>query len=228
VGVSGNDSHQSINNLLNYVVNDNPDVAVLMEAANDIGHLRKVGGYELAMGNAPTLATLGRLLFTKAAAHSSVLGLTRHAKFLLANRQALERAKQANQMELDQRKGEVPVEKFRERLRAFVGISRAFGIVPVLMTQPSEAYRNELTPEWIDQSDQALFNQAIRDVAAAERAELIDLVAHLQSVAAPEKPVFYDGIHVTDYGSNLYAELIAARLEEILRDRVATLHPASR
>jgi lysophospholipase L1-like esterase len=224
MGVSGNDSQQSINNLLNFVVTDKPDVAVLMEAANDIGHLRRMGGYEFAMGNSPTLATLGRLLFTKASAYSSVLGLIRHTKFLLANKETMDRARQTgNDLDLNKRKSELPVEKFTQRLRTFIGISRAFRITPVLMTQPSDAYRNELTPGWVDQSDQAAFNQAIRDVAIEEHAELIDLVAFLNSkdtsIGSSASPIFYDGIHVTDYGSDLYALHISARLLQILRDR---------
>ncbi len=218
MGVSGNDTQQSVNNLLNYVVTDQPDIAVLMEAANDIGHLRATGSYAFAMGQPPTLATLGRLLFTRAAAHSSILGLVRHTQKLLDNKRSMDRVGN-EELNLNVRQGNPPVEEFRRRVRAFIGISRAFGIIPVVMTQPSDAFRNELTPAWVNASDQAMFNQAIRDVAAQEGAALIDLVAFLKTrVGASEaasEPVFYDGIHVTDYGSGLYAEHIAERLQQI-------------
>ena len=221
MGVSGNDTQQSVNNLLNYVVTDKPDIAVLMEAANDIGHLRAHGGYEFEMGQPPTMSTLGRLLFTKGAAHSSILALIRHANFLLDNKRSIDRAKGGENLELDTRKADVPVEEFKRRVRAFIGISRAFGITPVVMTQPSEGFRNELTPAWVDQSDQALFNQAVRDVAAEQGVALIDLVAFLQAHEsanpASAEAIFYDGIHVTDYGSGLYAEHIAERLLQIAK-----------
>lgn len=222
MGVSGNDTQDSINNLLNYIVTDKPDVAVLMEAANDIGHLRAMGGYEFEMGQPPTMATLGRLLFTRASAHSSILGLIRHTKTLLDNKRSLDRVGHA-ELNLDVRQGTPPVEEFKRRIRAFIGISRAFGITPVVMTQPSDAFRNELTPSWVNASDQAMFNQAIRAVAAEEGAELIDLVAFLKTRVgandAASGPVFYDGIHVTDYGSGLYAEHIADRLQQIRAPR---------
>ena len=223
MGVSGNDTQQSVNNLLNYIVTDKPDVAVLMEAANDVGHLRAMGGYEFEMGQPPTMATLGRLLFTRASAHSSILGLLRHTKTLLDNKRSMDRVGREDELQLNTRQGNPPVEEFRRRIRAFIGISRAFGIIPVVMTQPSDAFRNELTPSWVNASDQALFNQAIRDVAADEKVDLIDLVGFLKTrVAAntlPSQPIFYDGIHVTDYGSGLYAEHIADRLQQIRQSR---------
>ena len=219
MGVSGNDTQQSINNLLNYIVTDKPDIAVLMEAANDVGHLRAMGGYEFEMGQPPALTTLGRLLFTKAAAHSFILGLIRHTKTLLDSKRSLDRFGRADELKLNTRQGNPPVEEFKRRIRAFIGIARAFGIRPVVMTQPSEAYRNELTPSWVNESDQATFNQAIRDVAAQENADLIDLVAFLKTRvgvnAGESRPIFYDGIHVTDYGSGLYAEYIADRLQQM-------------
>ncbi|HYC59286.1 MAG TPA: SGNH/GDSL hydrolase family protein [Thermoanaerobaculia bacterium] len=216
-GVSGNDVHQSINNLFNYVVADKPDVAVLMEAANDIGHLRGAGSYQLQMGQAPTLGTLGRLIFTRFSAHSSILALVRHTRTLRDNKRAIDRA--SGPAAPLGAKRPLPVEQYKQRLRAFVGICRAFSIKPVLMTQPSNAVRNELTPGWYDPEAQIVFNQAIRDVAAEEKVDLIDLVAFLAARPASPEPLFYDGIHVTDYGSDLYAQHIAARLQEIVPPR---------
>jgi lysophospholipase L1-like esterase len=223
MGVSGNDTHQSINNLLNFVVTDKPDIAVLMEAANDIGHLRATGGYEFTMGQPPSMSILGRLLYTRVSAHSSILSLIRHTKLLQINKQAIDRLDGTNELNLDARRGDLPLEEFKQRIRAFIGIARAFGIRPVVMTQPSDAFRNELTPSWVNQSDQALFNQAIRDVAIEEKADLIDLVAFLKTrqgeTGTASRPIFYDGIHVTDYGSGLYAEHVADRLQQIRQSR---------
>jgi lysophospholipase L1-like esterase len=220
MGVSGNDSHQSINNLFNYVITDKPDVVVLMHAANDIGHLRAAGDYTVQMGNTPTLSTLGRLLFTKGASRSSLLALVRHVKTLRDNKRNADDARTGLDLRLNQRLRVLPVEKFRQRLRTFVGMCRAFGITPVLMTQPSDGYRNELTPGWINQSDQAMFNDATREVAAEQHADLIDLVALLRArQPPPSAPLFYDGIHVTDYGSQLYGEHVAERLQQILAAR---------
>ncbi|HEX2123798.1 MAG TPA: GDSL-type esterase/lipase family protein, partial [Thermoanaerobaculia bacterium] len=225
-GVSGNDAHDAVNNLLNYVVQDEPHVAVLMEASNDIGNLRVVGGYQFSMGRAPSLAMLGRLVFTKLSAYSSIAALMRHTMYLRRNKQDVERharrtERQAAQLPA-QPGGPLPVEKFRQRLRTFVAVSRAFGITPVLMTQPSHPTRNELTPSWYDPAAQALFNQAIREVAAEQKAELIDLVAFVNARPRSPQPLFYDGIHVTDYGADVYAQHIADRLQEIVATRRQT------
>jgi hypothetical protein len=98
---------------------------------------------------------------------------------------------------------------FEQRLRAFVHICHSFGIVPVLMTQPLSNSRNALTPEWADWANQDVFNEVVREVARSENVMLIDLVRHLhEEVADWDSPmnIFYDGMHVTDHGSRVYAE----------------------
>ena len=221
-GRSGNNVHHSLNNLLNHVVRDRPDVAVLMHAAADIGHLSQPTGYSIAMGQIPTLSTVGMLLAQKASATFDVAGLIRHTVTVWRNRIAHGHTpsiirKEPQPLERD------TGDEFRMRLRAFVNICRSFEIIPVLMTQPVASWRNESTPGWIEPSAQVQFNQIIREVTAHERAALIDLVAFLSKMedraGSFAKPVFYDGIHVTDYGSSLYAEHIANRLTEILLPR---------
>jgi lysophospholipase L1-like esterase len=216
-GRSGNNTHHSLNNLLNHVVSDHPDYVVLMHAANDVGHLRATGGYEIAMGKIPTMSSIGKQLLQKASASAALAGLARHAMTLRKNKRDRRRKGQDRSVST-----ELSSEPFEDRLRAFVNLCRAFDIAPILMTQPNRKSRNELTPDWIDNSDQARFNQVIRDVAASEKVELVDLVAFLdarqQADGLSDDMLFYDGIHVTDYGSSLYAEHIAERLSQVFPD----------
>jgi hypothetical protein len=111
----------------------------------------------------------------------------------------------------------VSSEKFVSRLHAFVGICRAFDLEPVLMTQPVVSVRVPSMPEFMDPRNQEIFNQLIRDVAGKENVVLIDLARHLaEDVEGWNEPmkVFYDGVHVTNLGSRIYAEYIVQRLLE--------------
>jgi hypothetical protein len=111
-------------------------------------------------------------------------------------------------------------EPFRARLKVFVEMCRAFGITPVLMTQPQASnIRNELTPDWTDPTAQNVFNQAIREVGKETGAEIIDLAAMVAREATDIeglKRIFFDGSHVTDYGSQLYARFISQHLYGLL------------
>jgi lysophospholipase L1-like esterase len=117
---------------------------------------------------------------------------------------------------------QIPREEYEKRLRAFVRLSRAFGIEPVLMTQPLATIRNGFTPDWVEPRNQEVFNQLMRTVGAEEGAVVIDLarylVEHVEGWNDPLK-LFYDGVHVTDRGSEVYAGYIAERLYDAVLAR---------
>ena len=48
---SGSTLHDTLNILLNHVIEDRPDIVVVMEASNDIGLLKKVESYQSRMGS---------------------------------------------------------------------------------------------------------------------------------------------------------------------------------
>jgi hypothetical protein len=52
---SGNTLHDVLNILLNHVIEDRPDIAVVMEASNDIGILKKDENYQARMGSPVTI-----------------------------------------------------------------------------------------------------------------------------------------------------------------------------
>ena len=56
----------------------------------------------------------------------------------------------------------IPVDLYRQRLKAFVHICRDFGIQPFLMTELFSSSTNSLTPAWINRTAQDRFNTVIR------------------------------------------------------------------
>jgi lysophospholipase L1-like esterase len=211
-GNSGNNTQDALNLLLNHVVFDQPDVAVLMEAANDIGVLAGEHSYQRSI-SAGSSAIRG--LLQVASSHLSLAGALRG--WLAPPTLRGDPQGRAN---LPRELQRLPTAEYEKRLRAFAGLCRAFDIEPVLMTQPAISMRTALTPEWLELKNQERFNNIVRAIAAEENVVLIDLARHIGEVEGWDQPmrVFYDGIHVTDEGSRIYAEYIARRLgETVLR-----------
>lgn len=206
-GKSGNTSHDAVNALLNHVVHERPDVAVLMEAVNDYGVLSLDPEYRTRSDSPMTARQPLRWLLQRLSSESALVGALRQ-RLTVREPEPGEFVRAVSER--------VPTIEFERRLRAFAGVCRAFGIEPVLMTQPFAPARTALTPEWTDASDQERFNEAIREVARAESVVLIDLARHVKGVPGWDRPmqVFYDGIHVTADGARLYADYVAARLLE--------------
>jgi lysophospholipase L1-like esterase len=214
-GLSGNTTHDALNVLLNHVVFDRPQAVVLMEAVNDLGMLRAAGSYAPRAGETASAGSAARWLLQSASARSSLAGLVR----LLATTRGVERPAPATPALAAREPAAVDLGGYTARLRAFVGLCRAFGIEPVLMTQPASSARNALTPDWLDAAEQDALNAEVRRVAAEAGATLIDLARHLtEDVPGWDEPmrVLYDGLHVTEDGSRIYADYVARRLQQTL------------
>jgi len=213
IAMSGNTTHDSLNILLNHVVLDRPDIAILMEGINDIGVLAQDGGYQSRMMQPLRFQTL--LDWTKQRLSSSSWLFARlryfgawHKKMGLTPRtENFEKRKQRNIF---------PEDDFRMRLKAFIALSRAFSIQPVLMTQPFSKFLNEFTPAWRDIRAQKRANEIVRELGEKEDVLVIDLMSYLSSLADYSEPlkIFFDGVHVTDYGSTLEGEYITKVLIE--------------
>jgi lysophospholipase L1-like esterase len=209
---SGNTLHDSLNVLLNHVVYDRPNIVVLMHASNDTGVLARDGDYWSRTGSPVASKDLGKWFVQMASSDLYVAALVRHS----ATSSIFRPQDQGGDWRHDSSLiNKIPVDLYRQRLKAFVHICRDFGIQPVLMTEPFSGSTNSLTPDWIDRTAQDRFNTIIRAVGEEEGIPVIDLVRHLQE-RVPEwnKPmeIFYDAIHVTDKGSQIYAKHIAERL----------------
>lgn len=87
--------------------------------------------------------------------------------------------------------------QFQSNLRIFVGIVKAFGKIPVLMTQPLGKSSKQ----------QDLFNEAIREVTVEEDVLLIDLEASFPK--EKEELFFPDKVHLNEQGSIIAARKIS-------------------
>jgi len=206
-GLSGNTAHDSLVNLIEIVAPLHPDAVLLMNAINDAGLLAD-GGYALRAPLPDGWRAGGRFLLQKLSADSSIMGLVRRS--LAFEKQVIHRS------------GEEPMayahtpdpEPYAARLRSWVRTARAFGIEPVLVTEPLSTLRNELTPPWTDAGALAVFNARVRAVGSEEGAAVIDLAALVQAQPEFQEPAkfFYDGMHVNDDGARIYGRLVATEL----------------
>lgn len=223
-GRGGNTLHDSINILLNHVAFDAPDIVVVMNVANDIGILAlRKNDYGMRSGRPLLFSDVVDWFKWQASEQLYLAGAARKALVVLRGRtgkaqpQALvdriERTDPAFAATL-------PAHLYEQRLRVFVGVARGLGITPVLMTEPLSASQNELTPDWTNKGAQDVFNDIVRRVGKEEHVLVIDLVRYLrENVTNWDQPmnVFYDGIHVTDYGSKAYARHIVESLAPLAR-----------
>jgi len=213
-GTSGNTVHDSINILINHVVVDRPDYVVMMHACNDIGVLQRAGDYQSRQADYFGWSAVCRVALMQLTNHSYTLALVRQT---LRERTYLvpdepEEIAPTNDVDESLVSNEP---QFEQRLRVFIRTCRAMDIKPVIMTQPIRNQFNELTPNWVNATAQKRFNETIRRVALEEQAYLIDLVEYIDGeFPIPEKQaeLFYDGLHVNDFGSLAYAEHIAETL----------------
>jgi hypothetical protein len=118
---------------------------------------------------------------------------------------------------------DVPTQEFRRRLKIFICICREFDVEPILLTQPICGKKNELTPDWANLGAQDRFNSVIRQVGEEQGATVIDLV-RVMNERFPEWnetcDYHYDGMHVNDEGSRIYANIIFEALLPIVEQRV--------
>lgn len=221
-GYSGNTTQDILNIFLNQMTASPPDIVVMMEATNDNGLLRQDTNYSTRMAQPVTgRMQLGWLLRWSSSV-SSLTGFVRARLTASSNaarvRTGILKAPLSNSKLL----APAVENRYRARLKAFVAAARAFGSVPVLMTQPRAPFKNALTPGWVNNRQQDRFNMVIRDVAAEENVPLVDLAQKLavepDYARAPVR-LLYDGVHATDVGSRLYARWIADALEPLVRAR---------
>ncbi len=220
-GTSGNTLHDSINILLNHAILDKPDVLVLMHACNDIGLLSEAGSYAPRSEKNVRLDRFLRIALMNGTNHSWLMAVARqalreHSHFVpIAPDELQPGVANFDQQEIDA--------AFTQRLQVFISICRAFQVEPVLMTQPTSGHYTALTPKWADEFAQTRFNEIIRQMGREKNVMVIDLMAHLQRDVPQwdeHLNLFYDGVHVTDRGSKIYAEYIAQQILPVVQ-RVA-------
>ena len=221
---SGNTLQDSLNLVVNHLIDEPPTFVVVMNVANDIGVLQARGDYATRLPRELGLGDYAESTVHMASGRSWVVGLIRHAVSgtVLKIRPPAELASRNDPGRRPQ-----SVAAYSRRLRSFVGAVRGIGSQPVLMTEPLAGARNEITPDWANSGAQDAFNQIIRDVASDEGVLLIDLAHHISKLPNWDQlgALLYDGMHVNDRGSRAYADHIVQRLEPIIRDNRPSREP---
>jgi len=212
-----------------------PTLAVFLVGANDVG-LEAANTYDAAL--APSRAGLqavGRFVIAHSELASVAQNLYRagrarqrgfgHSQVDLAT---------ANRLALDQTVMDATIRKYREtldgyaaRLTAIVNLSRASGIVAVLVTQPAwfgdvvdpstgvdlatvqVNGRGNGSLEW---RVLELYNDVTRGVAGGQHADLIDLARELPK----DSRLFYDFLHFTNDGAAHVGAIVSAHLERLV------------
>jgi len=109
---------------------------------------------------------------------------------------------------------------YRKNLREMVILTKAQGIIPILLTAPSSLEKGKepkhLTQRWIKSLTELIplhrkYNSIVRDVAVSEEAILCDLDKGFNALSKEElrdKYFIIDGIHLTKEGNKKIAEFL--------------------
>ena len=228
-GMSGSNTLNAIDILINKVIPLKPDVVVFMENINDLSTLLYEGTYWNQRTARSPLETLKkRQLVGKLLKEICIPNLNHAYKNLqktLSGKEEDEFAgARGKKLIIDRAK---MVQDFAAGLRTIVCTCKAWGIVPVLMTQANRITDrpDPVVAAYIsrDGGNRGIgyrkfkelydaFNDTIREVGRQNQVMVIDLAREIP----PDKKYLYDLVHFNDAGSQLAAEIIAARLRGIM------------
>jgi hypothetical protein len=227
-GMSGNNTLHAIDILINKVLPLNPQVVVFMENINDLSTLLYEGTYwgHSARGPIETVEKtkmVGKLL--KEILFPNLNQAYRNLRAKLANQRWDEFAEaRGKKLSIDQAKF---VHEFAMNLQTLVCTCKAHEIVPVLMTQANRIidHPDKVVAAYISQYGNETginyqrfkelydaFNDTIRAVGRKNDIMVIDLAREIPA----NKKYIYDLVHLNDAGSELAAQIIAARLQGII------------
>lgn len=233
-GKSGNHSMHSINILLNKGLALNPDIVVMMHNVNDLNTLMHDNTYWnentsrslLITNEHRTLAGNMKDTVRRLVPRLYFVARIVKAKYWNPVDETDEFAhSRGKRLAIDERK---IFELFAKNLQAFINVSRAYGIRPVLMTQASRFKENPdsiITKNVKPVEDLGIayqkyrglhirMNEIVREVGSANHVLVIDLAREVPR----SNSYLYDPVHFNDNGSRYVARLIANRLKDILRD----------
>ena len=247
-GKAGNTSLHSLDVLLNKVIPLKPDVAIMMHNVNDLAVLifektfwtknpyrsplvEIKPSFKTAMKSIEESFHIMRDLY--------IPHLSRQLKsfyhYIVGNPSGIDEFKQARGRKIQVDKN-ILVSEFSMNLQTFINISRARKITPALMTMANRLKDHpdpfilslERTTvetgtglnykdfkELVD-----LFNQTIREVAAANGVLVIDLDRKVPK----EKELMSDFVHLNDAGSKYVSDIIAAELYPAVNSLKMQLH----
>ena len=228
-GMSGNNSLNAIDILINKVIPLKPDVVVFMENINDLSTLLYEGTYwNNNKARSPVETLKKRPLVGKLLKEIFIPNLNyaykTMKKTLFKPEEDEFSSSRGKKLIVDQAK---MVHDFAADLQTIVCTCKAWGIVPVLMTQANRitAHPDPVVATYIGRYGQETgisyqkfkevydaFNDTIREVGRKNQVMVIDLAREVPQ----DKKYLYDLVHFNDAGSQLAAQIIAARLKGIV------------
>jgi lysophospholipase L1-like esterase len=228
-GMSGSNTLNAIDILINKVIPLKPDVVVFMENINDLSTLLYEGTYwNKGTARSPLETLKKRQLVGKLLKEIFIPNLNyayRNLKKTLSGQEEDEFAgSRGKKLIIDRAKMEGD---FAANLQTIVCTCKAWGIVPVLMTQANRItdHPDPVVAAYIgrDGRERGLsyqkfkelydaFNDTIREVGRKNQVMVIDLAREVP----PGKKYLYDLVHFNDAGSQLAARIIAARLKGVM------------
>ncbi|MGB1250123.1 MAG: SGNH/GDSL hydrolase family protein [Candidatus Promineifilaceae bacterium] len=227
-GRAANNSHHSLNLLLNKVLALKPDRVILMHNVNDLGV--QIGRQPYAETNrlvTPNLSTGEHLrrarsswIATRLPAISQAITAYQQRGTFQQRDAALGASVAGETTQFTPEETAAMRGRFAAHLQTFIAICQAQGIEPILMTQPNRITQvpDPLFEQIIHHTFRlsyddyfalyTQFNETIRDVSAENDLRLIDLAAEI-----PQNDQYiYDWVHLNTAGSELAAEIIADAL----------------
>ena len=228
-GMSGSNSLNALDILINKVIPLKPDVVVFMENINDLSTLLYEGNYWNKNTARSPLETLKkRPLVEKLLKEIFIPNLNhayRNMRRTLSRQEEDEFAgARGKKLVIDQAK---MGRDFAANLQTMICTCKAWGITPVLMTQANRITDrpDPVVAAYIarDGRDHGInyqkfkelydaFNDTIREVGRQNQVMVIDLAREVP----PDKKYLYDLVHFNDAGSQLAARIIAARLKAVI------------
>jgi lysophospholipase L1-like esterase len=227
-GVRGHTTQDSINGLINRRGFREADIVVMLHNINDGLILALRGGYHADLGVDATTSAVAvkesasgflHSIWDYVSYRSNMLFLIRSfvSNFDPWTGEAIHEKNEIEEIEVNGNAidfgGKYAHEnqpKFEENLRVFVGITRALGKRPVLMTQPLG----------VKSRSQEIFNDSIRVVAQQLQVPLIDLVHIL-----PEDnswAFLSDNIHLNNLGSQAIGQIVAREIAKLFETQIDT------
>ena len=210
-GEGGTTVQDTLNTYLNHVVQDDPDIVIMMHATNDRSLLASDPTYFSRSGQVISLSKQSRWIIHELSSKISSIGLLRQANF----RSVKKKSSLRNYIDESELLISPDPKPYIQRVESFVDIVRNFGSIPVLMTQPLDSTRHPVRPDLENMNGQERFNDIIRTIASDKNVVLVDLEDHMRDIpefAADPTEFLYDGMHITDKGSTIYAKMIASVL----------------
>ncbi len=228
-GMSGLNSLQCLDILLNKVIPLNPRVVVFMENINDLSTLLYEGTY---WSQNTTRAPIETLKKTKLVGKLLKEILIPNLNYAYRNLRSMVEAAHGDEfakargkkLQVDQARltGE-----FAMNLQSFVDLCKVRGLAPVLMTQANRItdHPDPVVAAYINRfgRDTGLnyrdfkkiydaFNETIRQIGRQNQVLVIDLAREVP----PDKSYLYDMVHFNDKGSRYAAGIIADRLKTVI------------